>query len=318
MVMILPIKRLIIVGAGASFSYGLPLANDLLQRVGDRIARLERVRVDARRKGYQPSSLDISGGDDLDETVLANMIAPLTLELVAKTFREHLVQQNLDDFVRDHPSMTNVVSLLIAVTLFFSMYRKQEGGAWQLRSELRKSVRPIKEDWMRLLVGVVRPKASAENKLSIISFNYDSLLERSMKMYWSGSEFEYAKIEDAVEFVYPHGQFSDLPEHIHNPRDYLTKQAAQLKLGAKRDQVARDRAKAIVGKSNKIFSVGFSFSDDNARLLGFDNPEAFGKLYVQNYKGSDVRLNRLLVQYNSTRVDEHDMNELVQNGFFEQ
>ena len=96
-------------------------------------------------------------------------------------------------------------------------------------------------------------------------------------------------------------------------------QAAQLKVGEQRDQAARDRAKEIIKDSTRIFSVGFSFSDNNLQLLGLGEDKA-SALFVQNHKNEDVRLTRKLDQYHisSNQRDGGDMNSLVQNGFFEQ
>jgi hypothetical protein len=313
----LPPKRAIIVGAGASLPYGLPLAGSLLQDAGNRILDLDDRRVQLARTGFLPDNDDIARNNYMNRALLRSIKAPSHLQKVAGPFREHLVQQNLDDFVRDHPSLTSVVSMLITIALISAMYRPKD-GMWELSSDLRKSGLALESDWMRLFVGVVRPMASAENKLHIISFNYDSLLERSMRMYWSGSEIGYAKIDDAVEFIYPNGKFSDLPERLSSLDQYLNTQAEQLRLGNNHDRDARDRAKAIIDDSHRIFSVGFSFSDDNTRLLGLDHPEKFARRRVQNYQYADTRLKRLLDQMGVTRVDNGDMNALIRNGFFEQ
>ena len=312
----LPTKRSIIIGAGASKPYDLPLASELLKKACDRVARLDARRLAMTRDFYVGNEVyELAQGDNLSMAFLTSIKIPLTLERVARTFREHLVQQNLDDFVRDHPSLTGVVSMLITINLIASMYG-QKDGMWQLRSELQKSAWKIETDWMRRFVGIIRPMASANNKLSIISFNYDALLERSMRMYWAGSEFKYTTLDESVEFVYPHGRFSELPERINNLEVYLTEQAAQLKVGEQRDQAARDRAKEIIKDSTRIFSVGFSFSDNNLQLLGLGEDKA-SALFVQNHKNEDVRLTRKLDQYHisSNQRDGGDMNSLVQNGF---
>src|SRR4051812_37306612 len=258
-------KRSVIVGAGASVPYGLPLASDLLNKARDRILELEERRA-SHHGGWHPHNEELAKGD-LDLAVLRSILPPNSLRSVARSFRDDLVQTNLDDFVRDHPSLTPVVSMLITVTLISSIYR-QEDSIWTLKPNLRRGGAALDKDWMRRFVGLVRPKASVENKMSIISFNYDSLLERSMRMYWSGAERNYTSFEDAIEFVYPHGKFSDLPERINDPEQYLVAQAAQLRLGDNRDQPSRDRARDIIEASTKIYSVGFSFSVDNVELLG--------------------------------------------------
>ena len=208
--------------------------------------------------------------------------------------------------------------MLITITLFSAMYQKVD-GLWHLRPQLRKSSWPTENDWMRQFVGLMRPIVSVEQKLSIISFNYDSLLERSMRMYWAGSELKYPSLDEAVEFVYPHGNFSELPERITSLDQYLKAQASRLQLGEKRDQDARNRAKEIICGPGKFFSVGFSFSDNNLELLGLTSVKS-SALYVQTYKNEDVRLLRKLDQLGvpSRQRDDKDMTSLVTNGFFEQ
>jgi hypothetical protein len=312
-------KRVIIVGAGASFPYGLPLAGDMLHKACKRILDLDDRRKVLLHTGFPPRLHDIARGDEWNLALLKSMTDPLSIQTVAQSFREHLVQQNLDDFVRDHPALTSVVSTLITTTLMLSMYRKDsDDSAWVLRPELQKAKLPPAEDWMRLFVGIARPNSSAENKLSIISFNYDSLLERSMRMYWSGSERKHVAIDDAVEFIYPHGRFSDLPERISSIEQFLNKQASQLRLGDSRDDVARSRAGQLVSEADKIFSVGFSFSADNIALLGLDVSSIRDRLFAQNYSLKDHRLTRLLLSWGVLFSEQGDMNAIVQNGFFEQ
>lgn len=172
---------------------------------------------------------------------------------------------------------------------------------------------------MRQFVGIARPLASANNKLSIISFNYDFLLERSMKLYWAGSETKYDTLDDLVEFIYPHGKFSDLPNEVHNVSQYLLEQSTKILVGRNRDVAAGARARDTIANSTKIFSIGFSFSDSNVELLGL-TPEHAEGLFVQNYNNEDVRLNRKLdqLEHRSKKRDPGDMDKLIRNGFFEQ
>lgn len=308
-----------IVGAGASAFYGLPLAAKLLKDARDTVLKLDMQRVKILRT-YSNIALprDIAQGDRLNEVFLQSIKPPLNLEVIARLFREHLVQQNLDDFVRDHPSMTDPVSMLITIALFSKMYIN-ECESWKLKPQFRKSGLKVEEDWMRQFVGIVRPMVSVESRLHIVSFNYDSLLERAMRMYWGGSEYKYATLDEGVEFIYPHGKFSELPDHLNTADKYLFEQSAQLKLGSRDNQVSRDRAKEIIGEAHKIFSVGFSFSGNNLDLLGFTKER--GRVsYVQNYKSNDVRLERQLDKFHVDvlRREAGDMNALVRNGFFEQ
>ena len=309
-------RRSVIVGAGASFPYGLPLAGKLLTDARNQVLELDRRRAE-HRGGYHPHDEEIARHNDWDLAVLKSIVPPNSLQAVAQSFRDDLVQANLDDFVRDNPSLTPVVSMLITVALISSMYR-QEAGIWTLIPNLRKAGAAFDKDWMRRFVGLVRPNATAENKISIISFNYDSLLERSMNMYWLGAERKYTSFADGIEFVYPHGKFSNLPERINDPQPFLIEQAAQLRLGENRDQQSRDRAREIIAASQRIYSVGFSFSPDNVELLGLSKQQR-EVLFVQNF-GNEIGVQRTLEKFKvePSHWDHRDMDSLVTNGFFRQ
>lgn len=317
-----PQHRVIIVGAGASFPYSLPLASTLLYDAIDRISSVTKKykEITTGRRLYSPvnAKISISNADPVGGAVLNAISDPLTPLDVCETFHEHLVHQNLDDFVRDHPSLTGVVAALISASLFAAMYKRKE-FYWELRDDLKLAGTSIRNDWMRQFVGVARPLASKDNKLTIISFNYDYLLERSMRKYWHGAETEYPQLDDSVCFIYPHGRFSQLPERVNDPMLFIDEQAKNLRVGASRDEVARANAKEAVKQATGIYAVGFSFSDNNVELLGFDKLRS-SVAYIQNFENRDIRLRRKLHEWghSNMRQDTGDMNTLVTNGFFEQ
>lgn len=320
-----PIQKVIIVGAGASIPYGFPVARELLetsiQRVVRRLYAQHKKFVDQPFRPYNTPAhfhAKVSNGKDIDHAVLTAIGGPAELEKLADAFQHDLVQQNLDEFVRDHPSFTNAVSMLIAVALFEKMY-EERNGLWALRNALTKGGKPPHEDWMRSLVGILRPKLSKENRLAVISFNYDALLERSMRMYWPGSETKYAQLADCVAFVYPHGNFTELPDQMPGPVNFLKEQAANLRLGENKDVKVCARAKQLIAEADRIYSVGFSFSADNASLLGLSDEGVMQKCVIQNFDSRDVRLNRLMDSKGvpPEQRDQGDMDALIRHGFFE-
>jgi hypothetical protein len=319
-----PIKKVIIVGAGASIPYGLPVASKLLDVSRQRVEHLRFRHRKLHERPFRPYQTIpqfiamVSGRSALDKAALTAIGGPDELDKLADAFKHDLVQQNLDDFVRDHPSYTDAVSMLIAIALFEKMYQERDNW-WWLHDTLAKGGKPPHEDWMRSLVGILRPKLSKENRLAVVSFNYDGLLERSMRMYWPGSETKYAPFADCIEFVYPHGRFSDLPEHTSNVVGYLGQQAKNLRLGDNKDEAARDRAQELVAEASRIYSVGFSFSPDNLKMLKLEDVDFEGKCVVQNYGFEDIRLNRLMGRCNVApeRRDPGDMDTLIRNGFFD-
>jgi hypothetical protein len=172
---------------------------------------------------------------------------------------------------------------------------------------------------MRLFVGIQRP-LSRNSRLTIVSFNYDAILERTMRLYWKHAEVPYPDIDEVVTFIYPHGKFSSLPQHIRSPRKYITDQADNLRLGDNIDQDQREKAKAAVALADKIYSVGFSFGATNVELLGLTRREHRHQIFVQAYQNEDKRLLRTLTNLNilPEQHDAADADQLVRNGFFEQ
>lgn len=313
-----PASRVIIVGAGASIPYKLPLAWELLKSASERVASLRRRAQKGIDENYRVNDSYVANGDDLNRAIMRAMGGVEQLDGVARAFRELLVAQNLDDFVRDHPSLTNVVSMLITVTLFQKIYSASD-GVWQLRSQFEKGGLTPDKDWMRSLVGIIRATSSADQKVAVVSFNYDGLLERSMRMYWGGAERKYPPLKECVEFVYPHGVITELPAMVTRSVPYLEEQANSIRLGDNKDDAARERAKALVAQAEKIYSVGFSFSADNRALLGITQSRLRQSFFVQNFEYADKRLTRLLdeAQASPKYRDDGDMDQLIKRGFFE-
>lgn len=311
--------RTIIVGAGASVPYQLPLAYDLLKQSIQRITRLVRRAAEGRATHYQINDIYLANSDELNRALIRAMGGANELPRISSTFRDSLVAQNLDDFVRDHPSLTDAISMLIVIALFSKLYVEDDNWFKLSPRFMRGGISPDK-DWMRALVGITRPIASAEKKLAIISFNYDGLLERAMRMYWKGSEINYPPMSDCVEFIYPHGKISELPDQVANPVEYLMAQSKNIRLGVHKDEAARARAKDVVERTSRIYIVGFSFSQNNLDLLGLGRQRLSKHCFVQNFQNMDKRLSRILDEagVHPNHRDDGDMDSLIRHGFFEQ
>ncbi|EKS40403.1 hypothetical protein [Afipia clevelandensis] len=313
------VQRTIILGAGASVPYSLPLAWELMAQSAETIKALIRRYHEGAEGYFRVTDQYLAQGSDLNFALLKSIGDLDDFLSTAEIFRNHLVALNLDDFVRDHPSMTGVVSMLITIALFRAMYRN-DNGIWRLKSQFEQGALAPEKDWMRSLVGIMRPIASPENRLAIISFNYDGLLERSMRMYWNGAERRYWPMDECVEFVYPHGCITSLPEQVHPVRRYLESQATNIRVGDNKDDEARTRAKRLILASSKIYMVGFSLSTNNQELLGLGREKMASGFFVQNFQTKDKRLVRILDEAGvpPNCRDDGDMDSLIRHGFFEQ
>lgn len=214
---------------------------------------------------------------------------------------------------------------LIATSLFSQMYsRGKDGGAWELNRKIASpKVTGTEMDWIRLFVGVARAlfgDGGGKHKMTIISFNYDMVFEFLLRRYWAVAERTYPAVDECFEFIYPHGSFLHLPNEVVAPRTFLLAQAKNIRLGGSAEEVPKRQAQAAIAAAEKIYSVGFSFAKSNMELLGIDAGGApFYKMYIQNYKRDDKRLERVVRERGYQReTDDGDMTALIRSGFFEQ
>jgi hypothetical protein len=243
---------------------------------------------------------------------------------LAQAVGDKNMHPNVDEFLRDNRSLKPVIQVLIAGNLFERLYHRKD-DQWTLRASLfastheRIGTAPAKENWIRQFVGLCRARlleTEQFRRLTVVSFNYDRLMETLLREFWNRSENQYPKLSDCIEFVYPYGAFSALEKIIQDPGRWILEQAKNLSpAGA---DVTRDTiiARTEMDRADQIFLLGFSCSDTNMRLLEF-HARYGAKTFAQNYDNLDEHLERVLTAMGA-RSDKGSMLQLVRNGFFKQ
>lgn len=252
---------------------------------------------------------------------------------VAQRISDANVQSSVDDFLRDHPSLVPMLRVLIAAEIFEGLYQKAEHtpGHWSLRQRIFKQRFALPhhnknnlqvDNWIIRFVGACRPlllsAGTSVTPVTVISFNYDRILETVLARFWSLSERKYPPLHECFKFIYPYGCFSEFPETVSDPASWVREQSKGIGLadgGASREINA---VRAAISSARQVFAVGFSFTETNIALLGL-KPKHADKLFVQNYENRDTRLKRLLEQrFAGARADDASLARLVSDGFFEQ
>jgi hypothetical protein len=314
----------LIVGAGASIDYGLPsgrmLLSNVIQAVNNSVQSFHafnQENVGATIKDYaqavafeDPKSASLF--DALDDS-------KISIHKLNEYLRTNLVHGNLDDFVRDNPTTLKPIKALIASHLFESLYERADAG-WRLRDRISRRQNLYDDDWIREFVGLARAhlKIVPERPmLNIVSFNYDFVLEYSIRKYWAAAEVLLPDIDICANFIYPHGSFSRLPQTIVDARSYLKEQMEQIRIGSDANPIAHKTAALAIANAKLIYFVGFSFVPSNVALLGLTT-EAGMKMRVQNFERKDYRLERAVRALGIRQMtDDGSMINLVRNGFFE-
>jgi hypothetical protein len=332
-------RAVIIIGAGASADYGLPLGNGLWKRIIKDCEQLPEhlsqfVKNTSRRadsyfhhvregdpKAFAFFSLmrDLHGNIDLGQA-----------GALSQTVKQAHVQDNVDEFVRDHPSVKRYMQALTAGNLFQDLYERENGTShWRLKPHLFDPVRSVFptpglvqkiENWIRQFVGLCRnhlQRVRGGNDLlpvTVISFNYDRLFETVLREFWAKSEKSYPDLGRCFEFIYPYGAFSELKQQITGAGPWLLEQSEQIAIMHDEPSPQQRMAHEALDLADQIFMVGFSLSDSNMEWLDFDANHG-RKVMAQNYKSEDKRLERLLAVWPG-RSDPGSMIQLIRNGFF--
>jgi hypothetical protein len=248
---------------------------------------------------------------------------------VAERVTQTNFHASVDDYLRDNPTLLRPLRVLIASIIFNGLYEKDDerNHQWNLRglADTKRFSSPhdskvMVDNWLHSFVGACRPMLIGATKITpvtVVSFNYDRLMETVLARYWSRAERQFPSFEKCFEFIYPYGCFGEFPELVHEPGDWLREQAKGIGLADGQQSHEQARIRCAVSEARQIFSIGFSFTAANIKLLGL-TPAHGAKLFVQNYDDKDTRLTRTLQRFPKAQSDPSPIAKLVRDGFFEQ
>lgn len=343
-------NTVLVLGAGVSAPFGLPLGGDLMdgiaRRLGEELDEIMTVAGTARKidtyihlpirnpiydnemratkkqrewvlqhrilsalAAYCKNQSEVNPESDCEG--LFHIYCKDLLEL-----RELLLNQTsetIDDFIAQNPKYAELTKLCIAVELAMACYNPNAENvsgdvkfilkpfltrAYNVnknRSKLELKIRSTKireqenkneRNWIHLLINVIREgKVRSENKVKIITFNYDQILEHVLEKQFSNTELLQGKTyKDYIEVIHFHGKCGPLQalDDISDERgsSHQAKMAYMCADWARGIHVVneeegspkllsgRNRAKYIIQSATELYFCGFAFSGPNCEQLG--------------------------------------------------
>lgn len=216
--------------------------------------------------------------------------------------------ESIDDFIVENPSVADLTKVAIGAMLLRASYVPATDTlpACRLRAFQARMTDPpasVKRNWIHLLINIVRQgvrrnAVTERNKIQIITFNYDTILEHVLEKQFSNTELGRGHWSEYFEIVHVHGQFGSMADDLANPAPVARSWGEAIcvvnedKIPAK-IEAARERAKEMIAAASHIYVAGFAFAGANCRLLGLHAlPEAPPKhIHFLNYDGNaGVRL----------------------------
>jgi hypothetical protein len=290
-----------ILGAGASAAFGLPLGAQLLHDVRAQIAReLHSIKSD-RERGYADGGLYGFWRRPVISTLQRlNQHNPDRLSQL-QTLLADQTSETIDDFIVENGTYSNLTKLTIAAILFRCCHTDPA------RDNDRSSVRNFatrhfdfgkgsRRNWIHLFINLVRQgirlgEVSSNNKVQIITFNYDCILEWVLDAQFSNTESQYGDWREYIEITHVHGQFLPLSKAdtiISDPFADICCWSEGIHVvheGHVPDQVrdARNKARELVCGAREIYAAGFAFAGGNAALLGLRDQPGWGGKRIISY-----------------------------------
>ncbi len=337
----------IIVGAGASVPFGLPTGIDMFDEMVD---LLEKEINQAKTSGCR----DMAETPFLATIATDSMIAgPSGDALVAaKQLLQKLKSQTsdtIDDFIVQNETHAHLCKALIAWTLIWCVLDPGGDSSRAMANCFGRKLYPRKlktqrrvgtqangentvsrRNWIHQLINIAREQHQTKPegaKIKIISFNYDTILERVLDAQWDNVERQYGHWNENFEILHPHGA---IPFPAIGQRDVNV--SAFIQEGATKICVAREtevpseidhdrrRARDIIAKSTNVFAIGFAFARSNCELLWIRDKFFYGKTYHRptsrlikfiNFDGS-FGLRARVQKYCDFSLDDRDTESLVE------
>ena len=270
----------LVLGAGASVDYGYPTGGTLKELI-----------IDDNSKRRQ----------SIVNQITEQKISMRDYNVFVESFKLS-GQTSIDTFLEKRSEFNDIGKLLIVI------YLSSKENVSDLFDKNR-----VKQDWYSYLFNIMDGNSSfdgfGDNKLSIITFNYDRSLETylftALRYTYKKTDHEVADVLAKIPILHVHGKLGDLDWQSDNGITYgeiagssKIKQAANsiriISETTTKDHIFIDARKLLIDPDSRVYFLGFGYHEDNVTRLLLDTSEN-----PQNYRGTCVGLQnaqRLKVQ----------------------
>ena len=313
-------NAVLIVGAGVSAPFGIPVGGEFIGLIAEAIAREVKL-LDSNNElhaaVFDPPAFwkyPVHGtvllpfiqqnGTVLDPSGLAQ--ERQRLGQLAELLRNQTAE-TIDDFIVENPSVADIAKMAAAALMLVRSYSSSALPLTPIKFEVRDFFAAIgtgrtvrRRNWVHLLInlvrhGIRRETVSPANKIRIVTFNYDTILEYILEGQFPNTERERAHWSEFIEIVHVHGQFAQL-KPISHPSEVAREWAAGIHVVNEADPppavvASRARARELIQSCNELYAAGFAFAGPNCELLGLsDRAKKHGPQEIQvnycNYDGN--------------------------------
>jgi hypothetical protein len=281
-------STVLILGAGASKPFGYPTGKELKKTICDNLGQWE--------DGFFRSAVNLDAVRD---------------------FKEHLTKSpdvSVDAFLEYRPEFLTIGKLAIASAL---IPLENESALFDDQYD--------KNNWYEYLFNEMscRFEEFENNKLSIVTFNYD----RSLEHYFiNGLQAKYGKnINECaiklktIPIIHLHGQLGNLPwqpvDVKKKSRAYginrgyfdLFEASQQIKIVS--ENIGTDpefiKAQELITKAEVVYFLGFGYNENNMQRLNIDREKPEKVILGSSYGLGSAEIKKIETKWNVLKLTDH-------------
>lgn len=298
-------KTVFILGAGASWHYGYPTGEELVQRMKETAITILRAYYAEPDKNGKTASpfVETYPRNYREPSKFNSLISGLSL------FEKKVTEANplvIDDFLGHNEDIADVGKLLIAMVLLACVSnasprssKKDERGEWEPGG-----------DWLRyivqqLTIDCAEPTDLLANEVTFVTFNYDLSLETGL--YWKLANYEGFKkhgvcddffSEGRIHHVYgklyefdvnrpgaPSGAYNNSRFRLANEIDRAHDAAQYIRTISPSEKVIDQKIVKAIADAEHLYFLGYGFDRRNNALLGLGIRDQSGwqNVYFTNF-----------------------------------
>lgn len=305
----------IILGAGASVDFGLPTGNEIFDETLGKLRQFEQL-LEGTGPRWISRVHPVRGGSGFNASEVAFLVNCLAekeaeqssprpvnekfTELMASIARRFLdlrhrletsTAETIDEFITLNPSLSGICKLLIVSILFKRLYNFSEDAqlfslkSFNQRMLHGRSSGENTRNWIHLFINAYRTnllrgrQKIPEDKISIVTFNYDPILRLCLDSMFSSCEPKIGSWDEHFRLLPVYGEFRDPPKEVRDVFPVLDGWSASITTVPSRRSAAPEPVShsiaQFISNADTVYAAGFAFARDNCEYIGL--PRRYGR-----------------------------------------
>jgi hypothetical protein len=235
-------NAVLIIGAGVSAPFNVPLGGQLIDEIRDQLTReREALDIQGKRRPHNLLEAAVAAANNYDlflrypiHTTLAMKHEKSDMLHIADVepdmFRLHDLRmlldgqtsETIDDFIVQNPAMAETSKTAIATVLFLRCFRLNKEKQFVPRPLDRRRAGHLfpnadfvaqpnlnQRNWIHHLINIIRnsrnPQCGFDGRIKIITFNYDMILEYVLDQQFANTERQHGDWRQFIDIHHVHG-----------------------------------------------------------------------------------------------------------------